>query len=302
MEKIKTALERAEKNRLRHAAEGDTARSRQVENDMTPEQEPLEPLEPLTPADVPPVVHTLPPGRGSQVTDPDGFEYTGTTVVRVDPEHLERHRIRLPEADDEVSQAFDLTASRLVDRIRETGWNSIGVVSAAAGEGKTVTALNIAMRLATSAKRTALVVDLDFRRPKVANYLGLQPSVGLEDVLRGDAGVQEALVSPGVQRLTVLPIRAPIEHPGRLLDSSRMAQLAVELKKRYANRIILFDLPPLLGHGDALNFLANTDAALFVASAGRTSEASLEQAMESLQSQNVIGTVLTRTEDLISAY
>ena len=278
MEKIKQALERAEQNRLRQQAVADGVIS------AVPGSGAADPAQ------------TSSPGPA------DGIVLDRTRNVPVDETHLEKNRIRLPRADDEVARAYDLLASRVVEKVRSTGWNSIAVVSPVAGDGKSVTALNLAMRLVGSPKRTTLLVDLDFRRPKVAEYLGLTPQFGIEDVLHGRASVAETLICPGVPRLSVMPVREPIAHPGGLIDSTACSQLATEVKERYANRIVLFDLPPLLGHGDAMHFLQNVDAVLIVATAGKTTEASLQETVNTLAGHNIVGCVLNCASDIIAAY
>ncbi len=293
MEKIKTAMERAEKLRLQQAQLGNAS-----------------PRAANAPAhlDETANVSSVPANRDAQGVAPDqghlsgDIGYVQTQVVKVDQRHLERHRIRLPSSDDEVARAYDLLAARLANQVRATGWNSIAMVSAQEGEGKSTTALNLAMRLANSQQRTALVVDMDFRRPNIATYLGLAPANGVEDILDGSASVAETLVSPGVSRLTILPIRRAHTNPGGLIDSPAAANLAHELKVRYANRIVLFDLPPLLGHGDALDFMPYVDAALVVATVGRTTETALRDTIAALNGRNIIGSVMNRVDPVSSAY
>lgn len=276
MERIKQALERAEQSRLVS-----------------------------TSADA--VLESLPnTGSAKSPTDAQpqdrAVEFHQTRIAKVDPEHLERHRIRAAGADDEIARAFDLLASRIVDRATSNGWNSIGIVSPLAGDGKSVTALNLSIRLAASAARTCLLVDLDLRQPKVAEYLGVRVESGVEDVLRGKTRIEDALFSPDVPRLSVLAVGKAMAHSGGLIDSIAAARLAEETKTRYANRIVLFDLPPVLGSGDTVHFLRHLDAVLVIAASGKTSEAALAETLNALSGHSILGCVLNCATDTISAY
>ncbi|MEL7311227.1 MAG: CpsD/CapB family tyrosine-protein kinase [Pseudomonadota bacterium] len=241
------------------------------------------------------------PAAPSQPVSSD-FRFEVTRTVSVDSKHLERHRIVSSLSDDAAAQSYGLLASRVVDQAIVNGWNSIAVVSPLDGDGKSVTTLNLAFRLADSPKRTCLVVDLDFRRPRIAEYLGVAPESGVEDVLLGRAEMSDALFSPDTLRLSILPVREPSEHSAGMIDSLAAAQLAQEVKTRYANRLVLFDLPPVLGAGDTVNFLRNVDAVLLVASSGKTSEAALKETVNALAGNRLMGCVLNGAEDVITAY
>jgi len=225
-----------------------------------------------------------------------------TRVVPVSRDHLERNRVILPDSADTASRAYDMLASRLLERVRTSGWNSIALVSPCSGEGKTVTGINLAIHLAASRERTALLVDMDFRRPAVGRYLGLNPEIGVDDVLGSGAEVADAMVSPGIDRFAVLPVRRAHAHTGDFIDSRPARELALELKRRYANRIVLFDLPPLLAFGDALRFMRNVDAALLVVTEGQTRRESIERALSALAGQNLVGVVMNASSQTVPGY
>lgn len=296
MEKIKLALEVAEKNRLAlaegsrlSADPGGTLRS--TESESTPAPEALRPDD----------------GRSAPNRTDDGApqemrKFVRTRVVPASPEQLERHRIVLPDAGSDASRAYDMLASRMLEKLRGSGWNSIAIVSPGDNEGKTITAINLAIHLAASRERTALLVDMDFRRPSVARYLGLQTGCGIDDVIGSHADLASALVSPGIDRFTVLPVRRAHASTSDFIDSRRARELAAELKQRYANRIVLFDLPPLLAYGDALRFLPNVDAALMVVAEGRTKRESADRALSALEGQNMAGVVMNRSSETVTGY
>ena len=98
---------------------------------------------------------------------------------------------------------------------------------------------------------------------------------------------------PGITRLVVLPAReAKGEAAAEIISSPRMTQLAKELQNRYADRIIIYDTPPLLTASDTLGFLPNVDSVLLVARAGRTTKAELAKSAHLLGNKAIVGTLL----------
>src|SRR5439155_8320681 len=138
--------------------------------------------------------------------------------------------------------------------LRGHHWNTLGITSSWEREGKTLVAANLAISLAMELQQTALLVDADLRQPCVRDYLGLEPGPGLSDYLISDTPIEQLLVNPDIGRFVVLPGGAPQLHSSELLGGRRMTHLVKELKDRYASRIVVFDLPPLLAAADVLAF------------------------------------------------
>lgn len=286
MEKIKKALELAGRNRLDKVV------------DLPPESNPAyeSPL-----IDEPPAEQIIPrPPVEDTMSAP--LRFTQTRVVEVPASTFAANRIVAAGPDSDAAHAFDLLSARVSGKLRENGWRSLAVVSPGPDEGKTLTALNLGVALAKNEERTALVVDMDFRRPSVASYLGLAPAHGYEHVLGAQASLEDVLVSPGIDRFAVLPAAGPANNAGSLVDSSRARQLAAELKGRYHNRVVLFDLPPLLAYGDAHSFLENVDAVLLVVADGITKDEQLDESLKMLGRFNLLGTVLNRTATAPAGY
>ena len=142
---------------------------------------------------------------------------------------------------------------------------------------------------------TVLLVDLDLTQPDVHSVLGVEAEYGLLDVLDGRVGVEQVLFNPDMQRLVVLPCRPTDEYSSEILSSPEMNALMQEMKDRYKNRIIIFDLPPLLRNDDAIKFTPQVDATLMVVEAGRTTPEELERATHLMRNGNLIGTILNKT-------
>src|SRR5262245_56077634 len=198
----------------------------------------------------------------------ESIEFTQTRVVEVAEATLERTRVATASAPPEVRSAYKLLRTQVLQRMQARGVRTLAVVSPAAGEGKTLTAINLGIAIASTRTHTALLVDLDWHQPSVHRYFDLAPVSDVYDYLRGDAPLSSALVSPGIPKFSFLPCREPVADAAEHLSS--LGAFVKELDNRYANRIVLFDLPPLLAADDALSFLPFVDAALLVVEAGRT--------------------------------
>lgn len=224
-----------------------------------------------------------------------GLKYTHTRVVEVPQSVLLKHRLIAAVPEHELKDSYRMLRTRVLQAMREKGWNSLAVTGPASGCGKTLTALNLAISLAMEVTHTVLLVDLDLRKPSIHEYFEYQPRYGLGDYLFHDVPVSEILFSPSIDRLVVLPGREMIHNSSEMLRSPRMVKLVNELKSRYPDRLVVFDLPPILAADDALAFAPYTDAMLIVAEDGGTSREDLEKALEVLKGVPIIGTVLNKT-------
>jgi capsular exopolysaccharide synthesis family protein len=231
---------------------------------------------------------------GGQPDLSTGVRYTYTKVVEVPERTLVENRLIAAVPGHEFKDAYRMLRTRVLQSMRENNWTSVAVTGPASGCGKTLTAINLAISLAMEVTNTVLLVDLDLRKPSIHEYFAYQPEVGLSDYLQGDTPINQILFSPSIERLVVLPGRQPIQNSSEMLRSPKMVALVNELKTRYPDRLIVWDLPPILAADDALAFSPYTDAMLLVAEAGGTSRDDLQKALEVLKSAPVIGTVLNK--------
>ncbi len=230
-------------------------------------------------------------GRG--VAD-ENIEYTETRHAQVDPVELRKKRI-LIDQQNSVADAYRILRTQILQRMRENDWNTLAVTSPGSGEGKSLTAINLAISLARELDYTVLLVDANLRNPGVHQPLGLEPQYGLSDYLLDDTPLSEILIHPrGISRFVVLPAGRPIANSSEMLSSPKMMRLVEELKYRYPSRIVIFDLPPLLSSSDALAFSPLIDSMLVVIEEGGTQKQNLRQAFEMLKGVDVIGTVLNK--------
>jgi protein-tyrosine kinase len=218
-------------------------------------------------------------------------------LVMLSGEQRERERILPPGAVAEATGgAYKMLRTQVLRRLKQLNANSLAVFSAGKGEGKTLSAINLAIAIAADPAHTALLVDLDLRNPSIQRRFGFQAELGIEDCLESRRPISEAMVKvAGYERLTLLPARARVEMSSELLGTQRVTELVEELRSRYVNRVVIFDLPPVLMADDALVFSRQVQAALFVVAEGKTSRQDLLRSLELTQSVPIVGTVLNRS-------
>lgn len=243
--------------------------------------------------------------RQPPATEPSGefrITYTQTRVEPLSADHLRRHRVLTGGIHDTASSAYKILRTQVLQRLALRGGNTLAVTSPGTGQGKTLTAINLAMSLAAKLDHTVLLVDLDLRRPSVHRYLGLKVERGIGDYLLTETPLNEILINPGIDRFVVLPGKNQVFNSSEMLASPRMSRLLAELKSRYRSRIVVFDLPPLLVGDDALTLAPHMDAVLLVLDEGRTKKSEVNQASAMLKSSHVIGTVLNRSREQVGDF
>ena len=178
---------------------------------------------------------------------------------------------------------------------QETGAPQVTLItSAVPGEGKTTTAINLALAHAESMRRPTLLIDGDLRRPSVSRYIRPEPSFGLSEVLAGKALLDHALIEMSGSRLWILPAGAPRETPLQLLQSEHLGGVIAELRRRF-DRIVV-DSPPTVPFTDAAALASHADGTLLVVRARTTAKSLIRRAVESLSGSGVLGVVLNDVE------
>jgi protein-tyrosine kinase len=162
--------------------------------------------------------------------------------------------------------------------------NLVMVTSAVPGEGKSFTAVNLAMSIAMEYDRTVLLVDADVARPSLPATLGLPETRGLLDVLEGKAaGVGSVILGTNVERLKFLSSGRPHPRGAEMLASDVMARLLDELAARYPDRIVIFDSPPLLVTTEARQLATHMGQIVFIVHAETTLQSDVKRALAAIE-------------------
>ena len=229
-------------------------------------------------------------------------------VLPVDTDHLRRRRILPPRLQTPpgpqgaaVLQAYKILRTQVLQRMDANRWNTLAVLSATPGDGKTLTAINLAITIAADPARSAVLLDFDLRRPSVAQSFGLATGqfVGVEEVLRGERALEQACIRPqGYERLALLNAASTATDSSELLSSAVTRRIIGDLRTGEPGRITVVDLPPLLGSDDAIAFAPQVDAVLLVISGNHTRSADVLRSFELLRDKPVVGTLLNRATAL----
>ncbi len=236
------------------------------------------------------------PGTKRDIENPT---YTRTRVIELSEASLINNRIFSVKRNDIVADQYKHLRTQVIRNTRGKGHNCLAITSFKDGEGKTLTSVNLAITLAQESRHTVLLVDADLRRPSVARVLGLPPLPGLHDYLKNGSSLEELLVHPGIEALTVLPAGDRAENSTELIGSHKMETLVREMKHRYPDRYILFDTPALSQCPDALVLASYLDGIILVARSGYTRRKDISSSINLMKDQNVLGIVMN--EGAISA-
>ena len=162
--------------------------------------------------------------------------------------------------------------------------NLIMVTSALPGEGKSFTAVNLAMSMAMELDHHVLLVDADVAKPSLMRAFGLPPSPGLLDLLVGSSTrVSDVLLRTNVDKLSFLPSGTPHARATELLASDAMTDLIEDLGRRYADRMVIFDSPPLLQTTEARVLATHMGQIVMVVQAEKTLESQLRHALSTVE-------------------
>ena len=222
------------------------------------------------------------------------LEYTQTRVEKVDDVVLKESGILTSSTSPAVIEQYNLLRVRVLDALSKNGHNCMLVASPGQGEGKTFTAVNLAVSLVREKTRTVLLIDTDLRHPSIASYFGLSEGPGLYEHLTKGVPLSELLINPGMSGLTMLPAGKSEQYPSDFLNAPAMHSFVREVKNRYSNRYIIFDSPPLLGFSDALYLSHFADGVIIVVRSQETKEEDLKRSLELLHDCPILGIVLNR--------
>ena len=246
-------------------------------------------------------------GGSSPSSDPAGVEpsgvgslqaSTGSLLERVvgrfrgSPlaDETNKRRVTLLQPESYAAEQFRTLRARIDSLALQRPLNSIAMVSANSGDGKTTAAINLAVVTSMSLERRVLLIDCDLRRPSVHQALGLEPRGGLGEVLTGKVSFSEVVMPVEGHNLEILGVRSRPANPSELLASRHMTSLLEEVCQRY-DRVIL-DTPAALGLPDAKIVAEQCDGLVMVMRAGVTPVNDAMATLELLDRRRVLGVAL----------
>ena len=281
------------------------AKARRVEPDRTGRYRELPQAEPVAlpaalDAESPPTESPL-EAEPAPAVDHTPFDFSTVRVITTDPAVLRANRVLIESAARQPAEgAYRMLRTRVMRAMRGRGWRRLGITAAGANEGKTLTALNLAISMAAQRTQPVVLVDLDLRRPKINQYFGIPGDqfVGLSDYLSGTAeSIEDLLVSPGIEGLHCILGSRSVDRSSDMLASPRGKAFMTELAQKLTGALLVFDLPPLLATDDPLVVAPMIDGLLFVVADRISLRSEVASAAKLLQEFNVVGTVLNMSSE-----
>ena len=244
---------------------------------------------------IPTIAARMPASRSSQngnhtstasVSSP--LQNAGTTPA--DSHDFRRHRLTvLSNPQSLPSEQYGILALKVRQWVTQNGAQVLVVTSAASGEGKSLTAVNLSLALSRSMEGRVLLLDGDLRRPQVHKCLNLNTKEGFSDLLlRPDDDISRYVSKIG--NLYIMPGGTEVASPVSLLASRRTAELLARLRKEF--RFIVVDSPPIMPVADAHIFAGLADGVVLIVRARQTQRELFQRAVESLSASNTLGLVL----------
>jgi len=204
--------------------------------------------------------------------------------------HLDTRLVAASAPQSLAAEQYRLLRTRVTRAENGRAYRSIIVTSPNKGDGKSLTAANLALTMAHDTQLRVLLLDADLRRPSIHRLFGISETPGLSDILMGGASIDEALVSVPNQRLTLLPSGLIPTQPAELLGSAGMRRVLEALRGRFDR--ILIDMPPVAPLADVAIASTMADGVLMIVRAGVTPKPAIERALSGIEAGKVLGLVL----------
>jgi protein-tyrosine kinase len=227
-------------------------------------------------------------------------------TVPYDPGACEVNRVLVPENADPSAggslAAYRMLRTRLMHKMRANRWSTLAVTSPGPGEGKSLTALNLALSIAREKNNNVFLVDLDLHNPSICRYLGVEPPHSIVRYFTGEATADDVLFRVGIEHLALAGGVEATAQSSELLASGRLDQLLEHIRRSAPNPFVVLDLPPVLSTDDYLVTAPRVDATLLVLAEGRTRRDGVERTMELLAGFPLAGVMLNHTEEQVTDY
>ena len=213
-------------------------------------------------------------------------------IVSLD--RVERNIVCITDPSSGTAEQYKKLRAKILNLTAKNFLNTIMVTSPDMGDGKSITAMNLAATLAQKMDYTVLLIDADLRHPSILKLLGIKSNYGLSDYLVGKVDLPDILIKTGIGKLVIMPAGNATENSVELLSSEAMKRLVHEIKHRYKDRYIIFDAPPIIAVADTLPLSNYVDGVLLVIQAARTTPKTALHAISQIKGSNILGVVFNK--------
>jgi protein-tyrosine kinase len=221
-------------------------------------------------------------------------EDTDIALLKVD-ERL----ITLTESSSPVAESFRRLRNKILHPTEGEPAKSILVTSVLPSEGKSFVCANLAIIMAQSMEQHALMVEADLRRPSLAKLFGLSNDRGLVNYLQEGQEIGTLIKDTGFKKLSMIPCGPPPINPAELLDSKKMSAIIAELVKRYHDRFIIVDSPPMTAASEITVLAKYVDGVILVVRWGTSRREQVKELVDLIGKSKIIGVVFNAFEENI---
>jgi Mrp family chromosome partitioning ATPase len=214
-------------------------------------------------------------------------------ALELDAARLKRNRIMALEGGRD-STDIDMMRTRVLQQMRDNGWRRLAITSPTASCGKSTIAMNLALSLARQADLRTVLVEMDLRRPSLAQLTGITRDISFAHVLEGSQAFTHNALRYG-DNLAVSCNQRPWKNPAELLGGKQIPDVISAIEEVYAPDVMLFDTPSMLATDDMMAFARHMDCVLLVAGAESSTIKEIDMCERDLASQtNVMGVILNK--------
>jgi len=218
-------------------------------------------------------------------------------------ENMDRNLVTYHKDQSLESEMFKILRGNILHPVKNTTPpKSILITSTLPGEGKSFVSANLAVSIAQNINEHVLLMDCDVRRPSIHTIFGLGDTPGLTEYLNKKVLLTDVLLKTDVKKLTILPGGDPPQNPAELLSSQEMATLISEVKERYKDRYIIIDSPPPQLTAETSAIARQVDGVILVVKSGRTPREMVNELVESIGREKILGVVMNWFDLRSSSY
>lgn len=222
--------------------------------------------------------------------------YNDCIVSPIDPVVVKRNRGVCINPKAREMESYKILRTRIRQLTKSRELKTLMITSPNHNEGKTITTINTGLVFAKEFNQTVLLVDCDFKGQDIHRYLGIKNHLSLIDHLIDDTPLNQLIVWPGIEKMTLISGSNTAINSTELLSSQVMKDLVTEMGSRYDDRYVFFDCPPVLEQSEAISMAPLMDGIILVVEAGKTPKADVLKAISLLPKDKFLGCVLNKKE------
>lgn len=231
-------------------------------------------------------------GTGESKETSGSSSLSNSAKINIDINQVDPSIVTLTNEDVLALEQYRSLRTKVLKMVRLPDKNTIMVTSSSSGEGKTITAINLALTIVKGVQENVLLIDCDLRCPDIYNKLGFKTKYGLSHYLEGQVDLPNIIYKTSIPKLSIIPAGESLSLSPELLASERMIKLIQETKSRYNDRYVIFDVPPIIPVTDSSVLVEQLDWAIFVIQSGYTPRETVASAISLFNRDKILGIVV----------